>query len=192
MLLTALARKTRPIALFCAIALASVTSVQAQGSGHGKWNSGPKAVSTSHKPQSTHNALREASAKRAKGQRVWCVPFARTASGINLQGNAKTWWGKAEGVYGRGKKPIPGSVMTFQATGKLPMGHVAVVSKVVSPRKILIDHANWNRNQVSLGMAVVDISPDNSWSSVRVETVPGTLGRPYPVKGFIYPVKNLP
>lgn len=129
----------------------------------------------------------EAQSRRARGERVWCVPFARTASGIDLKGNAETWWNKAKGLYQRGHDPAIGSVVVFSGTRKLPMGHVAVVSDVVSPREILIDHANWHRNEVSLKMAVVDVSPANDWTRVRVETEPGTLGRPYPVSGFIYP-----
>ncbi len=57
----------------------------------------------------------------------------------------------AKGVYDRGAEPEVGAVMVFSGTRKLPMGHVAVVSKIVSDREILIDHANWKRNQVSLG-----------------------------------------
>lgn len=136
---------------------------------------------------STKEAVQEAQAKRARGQRVWCVPFARTASGIELRGNAETWWNSAKGIYERGHDPDVGSVMVFSGTRKLPMGHVAVVSDVVSPREILIDHANWQRNKVSLAMAVVDVSEKNDWSLVRVESQPGTLGRPYPISGFIYP-----
>lgn len=136
---------------------------------------------------STKEAVVEAQSRRARGERVWCVPFARTASGIDLKGNAETWWTKAKGLYQRGHDPAIGSVVVFSGTRKLPMGHVAVVSDVVSPREILIDHANWHRNEVSLKMAVVDVSPANDWTKVRVETEPGTLGRPYPVSGFIYP-----
>lgn len=123
--------------------------------------------------------------KTTKG-RIWCVPFAREASGINIRGNATTWWHKAESLYPKGKQPVIGAVLNFRSTKKMPMGHVAVVSKVVSPRKILVDHANWLRNRVSLDMAVIDVSPRNDWSQVRVETVPNTPGSVYPTYGFIY------
>ena len=132
-------------------------------------------------------AVTEAKAKRAKGQRIWCVPFARTASGVEIKGNAKTWWNQAKGQYQRGKQPVVGSVIAFAATRKMPMGHVAVVSEVVSEREIRIDHANWNRNQVSLKMAVIDVSSRGDWSAVRVESRPETFGSVYPVNGFIYP-----
>ncbi|MBE2274685.1 MAG: CHAP domain-containing protein [Rhodobacteraceae bacterium] len=138
-------------------------------------------------PARAKMAFVEVQQKKAKGQRVWCVPFARTMSGVNIRGNAGTWWGQAAGSYGRGQEPEVGSVMAFASTRKMPMGHVAVVSGVVSPREILIDHANWHRNQVSLKMKVVDVSDKNDWSRVRVESNPGTLGGVYPINGFIYP-----
>ena len=132
-------------------------------------------------------ARAEATQKRARGERVWCVPFARTASGVAIKGNAKTWWAAAEGHYRRGDEPEVGAVMVFSGSRKMPMGHVAVVAGVVSDRVILIDHANWKRNKVSLGMAVTDVSEAGDWSAVRVEGTPGVVGRVNPVSGFIYP-----
>ncbi|ANT60897.1 CHAP domain-containing protein [Salipiger sp. CCB-MM3] len=132
-------------------------------------------------------ALREVADLQSKGQRVWCVPYARNLSGINIRGNAETWWGQAKDLYNRGKQPAVGAVMAFSSSRKIPMGHVAVVSDVVSPREVLVDHANWHRNEVSLKMAVQDVSPNNDWSQVRLESNPGTFGSPYAVSGFIYP-----
>ena len=77
--------------------------------------------------------------------------------------------------------------MPGDATGSMPMGHIAVVSDVVSPREIRVDHANWKRNQVSLKMAVIDVSKANDWSAVQVESQPGAFGSTYPINGFIYP-----
>jgi hypothetical protein len=37
-----------------------------------------------------------------------CVPYARQVSGIDLRGDAWTWWGNAAGRYERGKKPAAG------------------------------------------------------------------------------------
>ncbi|GGG77057.1 hypothetical protein GCM10011415_27390 [Salipiger pallidus] len=132
-------------------------------------------------------ALREVKELQSKGARVWCVPFARNASGVQIRGNANTWWGKAAGLYERGKAPFEGAVMAFAATRGMPMGHVAVVSKVVSDREIRIDHANWSRNKVSLGMSVIDVSAAGDWSSVKLESNPGAYGSAYPINGFIYP-----
>lgn len=132
-------------------------------------------------------AVDVAQTMRSKGQRVWCVPFARNASGIEIYGNAKTWWSQAAGQYQRQKTPHPGAVMAFSATRSNPLGHVAVVSKVDGPRRIEVNHANWRRNRVSLGMAVVDVSKNNDWSAVRLESNPGAFGRVYPITGFILP-----
>jgi hypothetical protein len=63
---------------------------------------------------------------------------------------------------------------------------VGVVSDVLGPREILVDHANWDRNRVTLDARVVDVSPRNDWSKVRVENSAGSLGRINPVNGFIY------
>ncbi|KIC11139.1 chap [Leisingera sp. ANG-M1] len=124
---------------------------------------------------------------QSSGKRVWCVPFARNASGIEIYGNAKTWWGQAEGQFARGQEPQAGAVMAFSATRSNPLGHVAVVSKVEDTRRIEVNHANWHRNKVSLGMAVIDVSEENDWSEVRLESNPGAFGRVYPVSGFIMP-----
>lgn len=147
----------------------------------------PKLSDVQLDPNRQALALREVGIKQSKGIRVWCVPFARDASGIEIRGNANTWWGQADGKYARGHKPAVGSVMTWKATGRNPRGHVAVVSEIVSDREIKVDHANWKRNRVSLKMSVIDISPNNDWSQVKLESQPGSYGRMYPIKGFIYP-----
>jgi hypothetical protein len=117
------------------------------------------------------------------------VPFARTASGIDLVGNAWTWWDEAAGVYERGSAPEPGSVLAFSSNGAMRLGHVAVVSRVVNPREIEIDHANWggSRGAVARGISVVDVSPNNDWTAVRVGLGEGDdFGSIYPTHGFIY------
>ncbi|MBY6065375.1 CHAP domain-containing protein [Leisingera aquaemixtae] len=130
-------------------------------------------------------AVQEVQYLQSKGRRVWCVPFARNASGIEIFGNAKTWWAQAKDQFTRSQEPQPGAVMAFSATRSNPLGHVAVVSKVEESRRIRVNHANWHRNKISLGMAVVDVSEKNDWSAVRLESYPGAFGRVYPVKGFI-------
>ncbi|WP_372572910.1 CHAP domain-containing protein [Ruegeria jejuensis] len=138
-------------------------------------------------PERQSMALLEVSHKRARGQRVWCVPYARDLSGIEIRGNAKDWWGKARNTYERGAEPVVGAVMSFRATGGMPLGHVAVVSDIVTDREVIVNHANWHRNRVSLKMGVRDVSKNNDWTLVRVESQPGRYGSSYPVNGFIYP-----
>src|SRR6185295_18232301 len=77
-----------------------------------------------------------------------CVPFAREQSGIEIYGNANTWWGQAAGRYPRSNSPAPGSVLVMRGYSNAHRGHVAVVTQVVSSRLILVDHANWlNRGE---------------------------------------------
>ena len=181
-ILRAVSGKWRPAAL-CAVLLLTA----ACGNTVSQSSSNEPARAYFVDPSLQAQAISEAKVKRAKGQRVWCVPFARTASGVEIKGNAGTWWKSAAGVYDRGADPQIGSVMAFASTKKMPMGHVAVVSEVVSDREILIDHANWKRNKVTLKMPVIDVSEKNDWSKVRVEGSPGVMGSVYPINGFIYP-----
>lgn len=119
-----------------------------------------------------------------------CVPFAREASGVAIYGNANTWWRQAEGRYPRSSSPSPGSVLVVQGYNNPRRGHVAVVRRVVSERLIIIDHANWlNAGEVSVDVPVLDVSPANDWSEIRVWHIPGEHwgGRVYDVQGFIHP-----
>ena len=117
-----------------------------------------------------------------------CVPFARENSGIELSGNAGTWWNNATGLYERGARPEVGSILNFRATGHMRMGHVAVVTNVITPRHIEIDHANWGApGRISRNIDVVDVSPSNDWTEVRVALSQAEdYGSIYPTYGFIY------
>ena len=122
------------------------------------------------------------------GSSLQCVPFAREHSGIALVGNALTWWSKAAGTYERGSRPEVGAVLNFRATGRMNLGHVAVVSRVVDSRNVQIDHANWSsRGAISRNISVIDVSPNNDWTAVRVALARGDeYGSVYPTYGFIY------
>lgn len=118
-----------------------------------------------------------------------CVPFARQVSGIDLRGNADTWWGQAEGRYERGHQPRVGAVLAFAASRSMRVGHVAMVSKVVSDREVLLTHANWSfRGGIERNVRAVDVSANNDWTDVRVWYAPiGDLGlRSNHARGFIY------
>ena len=118
-----------------------------------------------------------------------CVPYARQMSGIQLHGEAYSWWEQAAGRYGRGSMPQPGSVLVFRRSARLGSGHVSVVERVVSDREIMVTQANWVPRRVTRDEPVVDISPGNDWSAVRVWWAPSlALGRTeYPTYGFIGP-----
>jgi surface antigen len=118
-----------------------------------------------------------------------CVPYARMVSGIALRGDASTWWESAAGRFRRGQEPAPGAVLVIKGNSKTPHGHVGVVTKVINEREILIDHANWLNNQkIHLATPVIDVSPNNDWSAVRVWYTPGARygANVYPTDGFIY------
>lgn len=122
--------------------------------------------------------------------RLQCVAYARSASAVQIRGNARDWWANAEGIYDRGQVPVEGAVLAFRGTAAMPMGHVAVVSKVIDARHILLNHANWSRpGMVERGVLAVDVSDAGDWSSVRVWYSPThSLGmRRTPAFGFIYP-----
>ena len=126
----------------------------------------------------------------ARAQFSQCAPYARMVSGIDLHGNAGTWWGKAAGRYDRGEAPAVGAVMVMKPYGKMRVGHVATVSRVVSDREIIVNHANWSRRGgVERNARVVDVSAAGDWSKVKVWFAGnGGLGTTtYPTFGFIYP-----
>ncbi|MFZ5670288.1 MAG: CHAP domain-containing protein [Pseudomonadota bacterium] len=122
-----------------------------------------------------------------------CVPFARLLSGIQIYGDARTWWGQAMGKYETGRDPRMGSVLTFKPTARMQLGHVAVVTRLVTDRVIQITHANWSRiggarGQIERDVTVIDVSPLGDWSTVKVWYDPiRDLGTSvYPTYGFIY------
>ncbi len=122
-----------------------------------------------------------------------CVPFARLVSGIQIFGDAHTWWQQAAGRYQTGYTPKAGAVLCFKPTGRMRLGHVAVVSQVLTDRVIQISHANWSliegdRGHVEKDVTVIDVSPSGDWSQVKVWNDPSrNLGATvYPTYGFIY------
>lgn len=116
-----------------------------------------------------------------------CVTFARSVSGIEIRGNANTWWGQAAGRYARGHAPRVGAVLAFEATSKMRVGHVAMVSDVVSEREVLLTHANWSRRgSVETNARAIDVSTAGDWSEVRVQYGRAMGTSTYPTKGFIY------
>jgi surface antigen len=130
----------------------------------------------------------------AQAQEYWqCAAFARVFSGIQIFGDAWTWWGKAAGRYDTGDAPQSGAVLVFKPQGAMRLGHVAVVSQVLTDRIIQVTHANWSRidgsrGQIEQNVTVVDVSPHGDWTLVKVWYDPlkdlGTTS--YSTYGFIY------
>lgn len=121
-----------------------------------------------------------------------CVPYARLMSGIEIWGDAVTWWSQAATRYLRSSRPAPGSVLVLRGYNDLSRGHVSYVREVVSSRLLRIDHANWLKGgEISMNVPVIDVSPNNDWSQVRVWHIPGGYwgGRAYQAEGFIHPYR---
>ena len=122
-----------------------------------------------------------------------CVPYARARSGLDLRGDGWQWWEAASGRYDRGQRPSAGAVLVLQRTARLRDGHVAVVSRVVGAREIRVDHANWAsgglRGRVARDQPVIDVSPRNDWTEVRVWYPPAAVigNTVFPAYGFILP-----
>lgn len=124
-------------------------------------------------------------------QPYWqCVTFARMFSGIQIFGDAHTWWRQAQERFSTGQRPQMGSVLSFSSSGRMRLGHVAVVSEILTDRVIRVTHANWggSRGKVEENVTVVDVSDDNDWTEVKVWYNPiHDLGTTvYPTNGFIY------
>ncbi len=123
-----------------------------------------------------------------------CVTYAREITGLNLKGDAWKWWEAAQGVYERGNTPKVDSVLVFKRQGKMSHGHVAVVRGAASSRVLLVDHANWaphrtaGRGKVTTAVPVLDVSPKNDWSEVRVWYQPSREygSKVYKTQGFVY------
>jgi hypothetical protein len=119
-----------------------------------------------------------------------CVPYARAQSGINIFGDAYTWWNQAEGRFEKRSTPLSGTVLVLANYAGPTSAHLAVVRSMDSARTIRVDHANWfNDGQVYVDDPVIDVSANNDWSQVRVFNVRtqawGT--KIYYVQGFIAP-----
>lgn len=118
-----------------------------------------------------------------------CVRTVRALSDFTIRGDAWMWWNNAAGVHERDNRPQTGSVLVFKRTGSMGRGHVSLVSRVVDKRTVLVDHTWIAGRGIKRGMEVVDVSPNNDWSAVRVWHGPtDQLGqRVYPTYGFILP-----
>lgn len=131
--------------------------------------------------------------KKSASPYLQCVQFARQFTGIQIFGDAWTWWEKGIAKYEEGQAPKPGAVLVFKPQGKMKVGHVAVVSQIITDRYIQITHANWSpingrRGQVEKDVNVLDVSEKGDWSKVKVWYGPlNDLGTTiYTTYGFIY------
>ena len=157
-----------------------------------------KNVPTEENQAKVHDAAASSPVRTARGWRdariisprspLQCVPYARKVSGVAIWGNAWTWWRTADGRYRKSGLPAVGSILAFKRTQRLRLGHVAVVTKILNDREIVVEHANWlNRGRIHISTPVRDVSKANDWSKVRVWYTPGRRygAGIYPTRGFI-------
>jgi surface antigen len=151
------------------------------------------AIEAQAAPKKTTKVSAVKAKKKPASPYLQCVQFARQFTGIQIFGDAWTWWEKATGKYEEGQAPKPGAVLVFKPQGKMRVGHVAVVSQIVTDRYIQITHANWSpingrRGQVEKDVNVLDVSEKGDWSKVKVWYGPlNDLGTTiYTTYGFIY------
>ncbi len=134
-----------------------------------------------------HNTAYYPRAAEFRRSSLQCVPYAREISHIDITGNAYLWWAEAAGRYARGNMPQQGAVLNFRAIGRMPLGHVAVVTGIINSRTILVTQANWVPGTITNDVTIQDVSPNNNWTLVRVELGDSSRwGAPYPTYGFIY------
>lgn len=172
-------KKTLSAIAFALLALCAAGSVEARTKAH-------KASKTA--------AVKVAAQKTPAGSAyLQCVTFARQFTGMQIFGDAWTWWEKATGRYEEGSTPKPGAVLVFRSQGRMKLGHVAVVSQIITDRYIQVTHANWSpingrRGQVEDNVNVMDVSEAGDWSKVKVWYGPSNdLGTTvYTTYGFIY------
>jgi surface antigen len=121
-----------------------------------------------------------------------CVPYARRVSGIQIYGDAHSWWRQAPKAR-RSERPVEGAVMVLSKTRRLRYGHLAVVTRVLNSREIEVTHTNWgssreSRRMVYKAMRVKDVSKWNDWSrAIFWNAQTNAFGSPYQVSGFILP-----
>jgi hypothetical protein len=118
-----------------------------------------------------------------------CAPYARALSGIALHGPADSWWLAAAGRYDRAARPEVGAVLVLRRSDRLASGHVAVVSRLLAPRRVLVIQANWVPDQLTEDQLVIDVSARNDWTEVRMWWPLSNAmgGHIYPAYGFILP-----
>jgi surface antigen len=118
-----------------------------------------------------------------------CVPYARKESGVQIVGDAATWWRQAQSLYETSASPSEGGVLVLRGYNDPRRGHVAVVREIVSERMIIVDHANWlNTGEITRDVPIRDVSRAGDWSEVQVWNVEGGHwgGRTYASQGFIH------
>jgi surface antigen len=164
---------------------ARVAAAPARAAQPAKAEAGKRQDARVQRAQAARKPAAQPPVPSGRGQ---CVAYVHAHSAFRIQANAHMWWARAAGIHARGNAPEVGSVLSFRSVRGMPLGHVALVSRVVDEREIEIDHNNWLGVGPVRGASVVDVSPRNDWTAVRVANRAGTrvYGRVYATDGFIH------
>ncbi len=153
----------------------------------------PSSMATASVPPPSAPPISPDGVHPYQGELLQCVPYAREVTGIDIMGDAWTWWDGALGKYTRGHQPKFMAVLVLSRTQRLKLGHVAVVVDIVGPREIRVTQANFGSDYASRhiiydAMPATDVSAANDWSAVRFWNYQlQAWGIVYPAYGFIYP-----
>jgi len=189
-------KKTVSAFVFAASILCAASPLYAKPAAHATAKPAASRVHASLKSspaKATRVAYRSSHSAASNTPYLQCVTFVRQFTGMQIFGDAWTWWEKATGKYAEGQAPKPGAVLVFRPQGRMKLGHVAVVSQIITERYIQVTHANWSpinghRGQVEDHVNVMDVSEKGDWSKVKVWYGPlndfGTTV--YTTYGFIY------
>ncbi|MBW8879943.1 MAG: CHAP domain-containing protein [Asticcacaulis sp.] len=191
-------KKTVSALVFAAFTLCAAPSLYAKTTTHKSAKPAATQKVSIKSPSKKAHAVRLSAVTSRKSAKsgspyLQCVTFARSFTGMQIFGDAWTWWEKATGRYDEGHTPKPGAVLVFKSQGRMTRGHVAVVSQIITERYIQVTHANWSpihgrRGQVEDHVNVMDVSDKGDWSKVKVWYGPlndfGTTT--YVTYGFIY------
>lgn len=164
---------------------AHVAAAPARAAQQGKAGARKQQDAQAQRVQAARRPAAQPTVPSGRGQ---CVAYVHAHSAFRIQANAHLWWTRAAGIHARGKAPEAGSVLSFRSVRGMPLGHVALVSRVVDEREIEIDHNNWLGVGPVRGASVIDVSPKNDWTAVRVANRAGArvYGRVYATDGFIH------
>ena len=150
-----------------------------------------EAVGDAPSHDSAPSSSRDSATMKMLDKPMTSVPFARAHSGVNIYGDAYTWWAQAQiAGYSERSNPSTGAVMVLSGYSTSEHAHAAVVRRIVSSREIRIDHANWlNNGAIFMDDPVADVSAANDWSRVLVWNVEthAWSTHTYVVQGFIGP-----
>jgi len=131
-------------------------------------------------------AIRRSAFLQSKASAFGAYPSRARQAWCPIRGNANMVGQSQRSLRARHKTRCR-RVMAFKRPpAGTRMGHVRLVSEVVSPREIKVDTPTLgSATRSRLAMTSKTCRPANDWSDVRLESQAGSFGSVYPINGFI-------